>query len=91
MGAKVVFEAQGAQVAAAPRRVFVPQTAIVQAGGRAFVWVMTDGVVRQQAVDVGPARGDRIEVRQGLAGGESLVLAPPAGLKDGSKVKLAAR
>ena len=91
MGAKVVFEAQGAQVAAAPRRVFVPQTAIVQAGGRAFVWVMMDGVVRQQAVDVGPARGDRIEVRQGLAGGESLVLAPPAGLKDGSKVKLAAR
>ena len=35
--------------------------------------------------------GDRIEVRQGLLGGESLVLSPPAGLKDGSKVKLAAR
>ena len=88
MGAKVVFEAQGAQVAAAPRRVFVPQTAIVQAGGRAFVWVMTDGVVRQQAVDVGPARGDRIEVRQGLAGGESLVLDPPAGLEEGRSVKV---
>jgi RND family efflux transporter MFP subunit len=91
MGAKVVFEAQNAQVAAAPRRVFVPQAALVQSGGRSFVWVMANGVVREQAVDVGPARGDRIEVRQGLMGGESLVLAPPAGLKDGSKVKLAAR
>ena len=91
MGAKVVFEAQNAQVAAAPRRVFVPQAALVQSGGRSFVWVMANGVVREQAVDVGPARGDRIEVRQGLMGGESLVLTPPAGLKDGSKVKLAAR
>jgi len=90
MGAKVVFEAQDAQVAAAPRRVFVPQAALVQSGGRSFVWVMANGVVRAQAVDVGPARGDRIEVRQGLMGGESLVLTPPAGLKDGSKVKLAA-
>jgi len=52
--------------------------------------VMANGVVRAQAVDVGPARGDRIEVRQGLMGGESLVLTPPAVLKDGSKVKLAA-
>ena len=90
MGAKVVFEAHDAQVAAAPRRVFVPEAAIIQSGGRAFVWIMQDGAVRQQAVDVGPARGDRIEVRQGLLGGESLVLSPPAGLKDGSKVKLAA-
>jgi len=90
MGAKVVFEAHDAQIAAAPRRVFVPEAAIVQSGGRAFVWIMQDGAVRQQAVDVGPARGDRIEVRQGLLGGDSTRLSPPAGLKDGSKVKLAA-
>jgi RND family efflux transporter MFP subunit len=91
MGAKVVFEARDAQVVAAPRRVFVPQAALVQSGGRASVWVMENDRVRRQAVDVGPARGDRIEVRQGLLGGESLVLSPPAGLKDGTKVKLAAR
>jgi RND family efflux transporter MFP subunit len=91
MGAKVVFEAQHAQVTTAPRRVFVPHAALVQDQGRASVWVMENGAVRRQAVDVGPARGDRVEVRQGLLGGESLVLSPPAGLKDGSKVKLAAR
>jgi RND family efflux transporter MFP subunit len=90
MGAKVVFDKGDSQVAAAPRRVFVPQAALVHAGERASVWVMENGAVREQAVDVGPARGDRIEVRQGLFGGESLVLSPPAGLKHGSKVKLAA-
>jgi RND family efflux transporter MFP subunit len=90
MGAKVVFDAQSGQVAAAPRRVFVPQAALVQSGGRAFVWVVANGAVREQAVDVGPVRGDRVEVRQGLTGGESLVLAPPLNLKTGSKVKLAA-
>ena len=91
MGAKVVFDAHDAQAQAAPRRVFVPRTAIDEAGGRPAVWVVEDGKVRQQNVDVGPSRGDRIEVRQGLAGGETLVLSPPAGLKNGSRVRLAAR
>ncbi len=91
MGAKVVFDAKGAEAQAAPRRVFVPQAAVGDAGGKAFVWVVEDGRVRRQNVDVGPQRGDRIEVRQGLSGGESLVLAAPAGLENGSRVKLAAR
>jgi RND family efflux transporter MFP subunit len=91
MGAKVVFEAHGAQAQAAPRRVFVPQAALVQDGSGSAVWVLEDGKVRRQAVDVGPARGDRIEVRQGLSGGESLVLTPPAGLKDGRKVRTGER
>jgi RND family efflux transporter MFP subunit len=91
MGAKVVFEARGAQAQAAPRRVFVPQAALVSADGASSVWVIEAGAVRRQAVEVGPTRGDRIEVRQGLSGGEALVLDPPATLKAGSKVKLAGR
>ena len=91
MGAKVVFEARGAQTQAAPRRVFVPQAAVVSADGGSSVWIITDGAVRRQTVDVGPTRGDRVEVRQGLSGGETLVLDPPATLKDGIKVKLVGR
>ncbi len=90
MGAKVVFEAEPAGARpAAPRRVFVPQAAIAQVEGRAAVWVVENGAVRLQGVDVGPTRGDRVEVRQGLIGGESLVLSPPATLKNGLKVKVA--
>ena len=91
MGAKVVFEARDAQAQAAPRRVFVPQAALVSADGGSSVWIIEDGAARRRTVDVGPVRGDRIEVRQGLSGGETLVLDPPAELKDGSKVKLVGR
>lgn len=91
MGAKVVFEAQGAKEQAAPRRVFVPRAAIAQSDGGSIVWLVEEGVVRKRAVDVGPERGDRVEVRQGLSGGEAVVLSPAADLKDGEKVKLASR
>lgn len=87
MGAKVVFEAGASAMRAAPRRVFVPQAAIAQVEGRSAVWVVEDGAVRLQGVEVGPTRGDRVEVRQGLQGGESLVLSPPAGMKNGVKVR----
>ena len=91
MGAKVVFEAHGAVTQAAPRRVFVPQSAIQSSEGRSAVWVVRDGLAQRAWVDVGPARGDRIEVRQGLSGGEVVVLEAPATLKDGVKVRLAER
>ncbi len=91
MGAKVVFESRGAAQAAAPRRVMAPAAAVVQSGGSAFVWVIDGEVVHKVNVDVGAARGDRVEIRQGLAGGESLVLGAPAGLKDGARVKVGSR
>jgi RND family efflux transporter MFP subunit len=93
MGAKVVFEARTGEprTAAAARRVMVPEAAVVQAASGACVWVVENGRARRVTVDVGGTRGDRIEVRQGLAGGESLVLQPPAGLKDGAKVDVGSR
>jgi hypothetical protein len=39
-------------------------------------------------VDVGPSRGDQVEIRSGLSGGESLVLGAPPGLKDGTRVRV---
>ncbi len=91
MGAKVVFESRGAASAAAPRRVLAPANAVVQAGTGAYVWTVDGAVVHRVNVDVGGTRGDRVEIRQGLAGGESLVLAPPATLHEGGKIKVQAR
>jgi RND family efflux transporter MFP subunit len=88
MGAKVVFLAKsGEHATAAPRRVTVPKEAVVTRDGRSVVWVVQDGVARAVPVETGPERGDQIEVRQGLAGGESVVLRPPAELKDGARVR----
>lgn len=92
MGAKVVFTArEGAAAVAAPRRVLAPAAAVVRSAEGAAVWVVEDGAVRRVSVDVGEARGERLEVRKGLSGGENLVLEPPAGLKDGLKVRVEGR
>ena len=90
MGAKVSFvrDADAATAAAAPRRVMVPGTAVGQGREGAQVWVVENGRVSARAVDVGVTRGDQVEIRKGLNGGESIVLGAPAGLKDGTRVRV---
>ncbi len=89
MGAKVVFvRTDGAATAAAPRRVLVPGAAVSQGSEGARVWVVDDGRVAARTVDVGPARGDQVEIRRGLDGGESVLLGAPAGLKEGARVRV---
>jgi RND family efflux transporter MFP subunit len=88
MGAKVVFEARsGGPRTPAIRRVLVPAAAVVQSSNGASVWVVAEGRVHRVPVDVGATRGDKIEIRQGLAGGENVVLQPPSALKDGVRVE----
>ena len=90
MGAKVVFtRAEAPAGAAPPLRVLVPSAAVLGASGAAKVWIVEDGRARLRAVEVGPERGGQIEVRRGLAGGETVVLKPPAQLKEGAQVKVA--
>jgi RND family efflux transporter MFP subunit len=91
MGAKVVFDSHGAATAAAPRRVLVPAAAVVQDAGGARVWIVEDGRVRRVNVDVGATRGEQVEIRKGLAGGEGLVLQPAATLRDGERVTVEGR
>lgn len=90
MGAKVAFlrdENEAATVTTA-RRVLVPAEAVQGSGVDAKVWVAEDGVAHARKVDVGPARGDRVEIRSGLSGGENVILGAPAGLKDGDRVRV---
>src|SRR5262245_5379267 len=90
MGAKVEFvHSQGiAATASAPRRVLIPAAAVSRDGDRTQAWVIENGRVKACPVDVGPARGDQVEIRSGLVGGESVVLNAPSGLKEGSRGQL---
>lgn len=90
MGAKVVFlrDANQAQGRPAARRVRVPAAAVVTIQDGAYVWIVTDDEVRKREIEAGPANGDQIEVRNGLSGGEAVVLSPPAGLEDGDRVRI---
>jgi len=90
MGARVEFVRDAALAAAAPpRRMYVPGAAL--AGGGTRVWVVENGVARARMVTTAPEKDGRVEVLQGLDGGESVVLAAPATLADGAKVKVSQR
>ena len=90
MGAKVVFVRSegGTATEAAPRRVLIPAAAVSQGRDGARTWVIENGRAQARAVDVGPARGDQVEIRHGLEGGESVVLNAPTGLKEGDRVRV---
>ena len=90
MGARVVFLRQAGPAGAAPRRVLVPEAAVVRTGGATSVWVIDKDRVAARPVTLGAARGADLEVRDGLSGGERVVLRPPAGLKPGARVRVTA-
>jgi cobalt-zinc-cadmium efflux system membrane fusion protein len=53
----------------------VPPAAIVREGDQAHVWVVRpDGVLQERAIQTGRTNGPSIEVRQGLAAGERIVI-----------------
>jgi RND family efflux transporter MFP subunit len=89
MSAKVTFM-QKSEAAAKdqPSRVTVPKSAVVQRDGKSTVLVLTNDRVQQQAVTLGGDLGDRVEVKQGLAGGETVVVRGGENLTDGSRVKV---
>jgi RND family efflux transporter MFP subunit len=55
------------------------------------VWVVEDGRARSRAVTTGIAGRDRVEIRDGLAGTETIIAEPPAGLADGARVRIRPR
>jgi RND family efflux transporter MFP subunit len=80
--------APGADQAAASIVALAPRRAIVERGGERGAWVVVDGRVEWRPVRVGPERLDQIEVREGLAPGEAVVLSPPGSLEDGGLVRI---
>ena len=79
----------GASRTPTPRRVFAPAAAVRNEGGENVVYVVVGDVVRRRVVDAGPVSGGEREIRQGLNGGERLVVDAPAGLADGARVRIA--
>jgi len=67
----------------------VPSDALAWRGDRLFVAVVEDGHVRMRPIEAGDDDGKRVQVRSGLAGGETVVLNPSAELQDGDRVQIA--
>ncbi len=91
MGVRVSFlEAAKPQQAEQPKGVRVPGTAVIERDGAQVAFVVGDkDTVQQRTLKVAGKLGDDAHVTEGLDAGETVVLDPPAELKDGTKVKLA--
>jgi HlyD family secretion protein len=87
MNASVAFLADekpstGAQ-AGGPSVIFVPPAAIRDNS----VFVLLGGKAVQRRVKTGTTSSAGVRVESGLIGGEDLIISPPAGLKDGDRVR----
>ena len=51
------------------------------------VFLVLDGKALRRSVKTGAVSGQRVRIEEGLIGGEDLISNPPAGLKDGDKVR----
>lgn len=68
--------------------VFASSAAVRTEGEEKFVWVLEGELVRRTTIQTeGEPHDGLVEVKNGLIGGERVVVSPPAGLKDGDRVK----
>ncbi len=78
---------ENANVAAQPI-ITVPKDAVITKDGKPTVFEIEDNKARSVTVVTGADLHGQIIVKQGLAGGETLVTNPPQKLKDGDNVKV---
>jgi HlyD family secretion protein len=85
MNASVAFLAERAQAGAATSRPVVVVPASTVRDGAVFV--VLNGRAVRRPVKVAGSTPQGLRVEEGLIGGEDIIASPPAGLKDGDKVK----
>ena len=85
MSAKVTFQSIMTQTAAAPM-VLAPKKAIVTEGNASSVWVVRRGIAHLAPVVPGREFQEGVEIKQGLSGGEMVIVVPAAALRDGQAV-----
>ena len=93
MSAKATFiEVAQPRAAGAPAvtTILVPQGAVVTRDGKPHVFEIVKNTAKLVPVTTGATRQDRVVVT-GLVGGETLVMNPPEGLKDGDRVNARTR
>jgi len=67
--------------------VTAPETAIVTRDGKSVAFEIVEGRAKRREVEVASRTGGTARIKAGLYGGETLIDAPPADLKDGDAVR----
>ena len=72
--------------------IIIPKTAILGEDNKYFVVVADiEGTIQRKEVEIENLEGDNIIIKKGLEGGETILITPDEGLKDGEKVILQIR
>ena len=87
MNAKVTF-LNPPQGPGGPPRVFAPKEAVFTREAGSFVYVVNGGKAASRPVRVGAEVDGRIEIVDGLAGGESVVVRGVELLQDGQRIRV---
>jgi len=68
--------------------VLVPKLAVVKEGGRDFLFVAKDDRAERRVVELGYAREGAIQVLDGIAAGEKVIVAGHTTLEDGERIEV---
>lgn len=91
MSAKVSFLERRLAPSELKPRLAAHQSALIARGEGTIAFRLEGNRVREAPVRTGSALGDVVEILSGLEAGDRLVITPPKGLKDGSRIKIAER
>jgi len=91
MSAKVSFLSRNLKPEELKPRIAVSQAALINRGNQNAVFLLRGNHVQQTSLQLGKKLGDMMEVTEGLKPGDRVVINPPKGLKDESKIKIAER
>lgn len=77
------------QVGAMGEGITIPYSALLDDGGRSYVFVVKKGVAKRVDVSPGNSAGDTVQILKGLQPGDQVVTEGGTALDDGMKVKIA--
>ena len=75
-------------IAVHPDALILPREAILMQGERKTVYTVQEGIAREVTVETGFQEGDRVEILDGLAGEDRVVVRGHLGLQSGTKVRV---
>jgi RND family efflux transporter MFP subunit len=93
MSVRITFLAEAAapEAQSGAPAVLIPRAAVRRDGGADFAWLVVEGRLRRQPLDIAGASGaDQVVVARGLSGGEALVLGEAGDFREGDAVAVAA-
>ena len=91
MSAKVSFLPRRLASEEIKPRLAAARSALIDKNGGTFAYLLEGNRVRETPVRVGATFGDMVEILSRLKAGDRVVITPPKGLKDGSRIKVAER